>query len=127
MNEEDVEMEEQEAKTKIKFQIANQDLSIMQNSNFAISKLKQVIEKKLPPRQWKVPAISKYKRYVKDLTVQDEILVRQYKEGFQAVVSYPLMVELLYKLHTKTAHMGRHKFARYRPTTVLASCSGRNS
>ena len=41
--------------------------------------------------------------------MRDDLLIRGGGPWLQAVISYPLMVEIIHKTHTRVAHIGRHK------------------
>ena len=61
---------------KLRFQIATEDLILMQDSTHIIANLRDVVRARIPTKHWRVPALSQFKRYVSDLTMRDGMLMR---------------------------------------------------
>ena len=94
---------------KVRYQVATEDLMLMQENNHNICQLKTMTEQRVPPRHWTVPSLGQFKRHAKHLAINNGILAREVENQLLAVVSFPLMVEMVYKIHEKVAHLGRHK------------------
>ena len=98
-----------EPNVKPKFVITNDQLLLMQNGNYAVRSLRTMIAKQIVPKHWKIPALKQFKRHYKTLQIRDELVVKGDSVNPAIVVTYPFLVEIVYKVHNQLAHIGRHK------------------
>ena len=101
--------EERDREVKVKFQIDEESLAKMQDSNHGVSQLKRVVRRSIPPSQWKIPALNQFRRHASKLALSDQVLVKHTEEKAMAVTTFPFMVEIIHKIHSQVAHLGRHK------------------
>ena len=101
--------EDQVDVSRVKFVISPDRLKLMQTSNHAIKLLRHRINNGVPSYQWNNQCLSKFKRCSSSLVVEDDVLVRKWKNQSGIVVSFPFLVEVLFTVHKQLSHCGRHK------------------
>ena len=92
-----------------KFTISTDEMKLMQDRNYAIHNLKNNIRKQIPIKQWRQRSLNQFKRSASKLTVRDGLLMHEYNSKVLVVVTFPFLVEIIHKVHTQLAHIGRHK------------------
>ena len=93
----------------VELMISVEELKRLQDSNKAIKELKNRIQNSMPVNQCNSPALKQFKVYYHQLCVIDDILMIKRGKDVATVVTYPFMVEVLGRMHSKIAHVGRHK------------------
>ena len=63
----------------------------------------------MPVRLWKAPSLKQFKRFASVLKMEDDLSVRHQNNETSVIVSFPFLVEVIYKVHNKMAHLGRQK------------------
>ena len=104
-NQEDESTDEQD----VQFVISLDELRILQSSSKVLRDLKYNISRDISTKQWKTPALNQFKRYKQEMSVNKDILMRNKGKKESVVITYPFLVEVLSKVHSRVAHMGRHK------------------
>ena len=94
---------------EVKLLIKRDQLHIMQKSNHAIRMLKYKILKNVPVKHWKNGSLNQFKRYLPFLRVEEDLVVKVENDCNLILVSYPLMVEIVYTIHNRIGHLGRQK------------------
>lgn len=70
--------------------------------------LRSKIHNSILPKFWNNGCLRQFKRFSKELMFSDGLLWRK-GDRKQIVVTFSFMIEMLYKVHEKLAHVGRHK------------------
>ena len=94
---------------KVRFMIPESDLKAMQSNNHALRVLRKLVFNVVPVKDWKNGACRQFKRYSRELEINNGMLIRNKGDVSLIVVSYAFMVEIAFKVHSKLAHIGRHK------------------
>lgn len=97
-----------ENSSKYKFVIDDEEIMKMQD-NYAICELRKHVAENIPKSWWNSPDINQFKRYSTTLEIVNGMLVKKKDDLYTVVVSFPFLVEILYQVHNKIAHIGRHK------------------
>ena len=92
-----------------KYVIPHDQLKKMQQGNYALKKLRTKLLNKVPTKHWNCPSIKQFKRSYKDLRLLNGLIVKGLGVNSSVVVSFPFLVELVSKTHTKLCHIGRQK------------------
>ena len=93
---------------RFEFLIPDEELVLMQKHDHCINMLRNKVCKEVPYRFWK-GALSQFKRCKPVLRMDDGLLVRIDGDKRMAVLSFRSIVEIVYKTHTRLAHLGRQK------------------
>ena len=109
---EDSSIDTDEAKTVIpKFCLSHEEIQIMQKNN-AIRDLRLKIKNNIPRDKWRSGYLKQFSRSCKHFEIVDNVLVRN-NLGNYAIVFFPFLVEIVYKVHNQLAHIGQHKLVKY--------------
>lgn len=92
-----------------RFIIDREELKLMQNRNFAIRQIKHKVQNNILTKHWKSRALNQFKRQFNKLNIISELLVKGECNSSPVVVTFPFLIEVLHKVHTQLAHIGRHK------------------
>lgn len=92
-----------------RYEIPKSELKVMQQNNHALKRLKSNIIKDIPVNSWNYAPLNQFKRSAKKLSMRDGLLVFNGTNHSPVVVSFPFMVEIVYKTHLNINHAGRHK------------------
>ena len=92
-----------------KYLIERKDLLAMQKRNYALRKLKSMIQNNLPINQWNDKSTHQFKRSAKKLKMSNGLMVYKQHPYSPVVVSFPFMIEIVAKTHKSLNHIGRHK------------------
>lgn len=93
----------------VKFNVTYENLKVMQKSNHAIKMLFNKVKLGVPTRTWKSKSLNQFKRHFDSLSIVNGLLVKIIDNIEVIVVSFPFLVEVIYKVHDEVAHVGRHK------------------
>ena len=98
------------SKFKVKVSLPHSTLIMLQSKDYAIRSLIRNIKENIPTAQWK-NCLNQFKRSSKCLRICNDLLVRVdvNKEQGIPVVSFPLLIEIMHKVHEQVAHIGKHK------------------
>ena len=92
----------------IKYTIDDTDLKDIQNNNHAIKLLKKNISENKGAKEWP-KCLNQFKRYTSNLRVSCDLLIRDSTRYSSVVIPFPLMAEIIYKVHIELAHIGIRK------------------
>ena len=109
-NEDDEASSGRKSRCKVKYRF-NDDSTYLevQESDFALRKLKEMIQNDIPTRRWREKALSQYKRYREEIQVISENLVRVNQNYSSVLVPFSLMVEIVFRTHLQLGHIGKYK------------------
>jgi transposase InsO family protein len=94
---------------KVRFLISKLNLINIQNEDTDMIMLKAKITSNIANNLWEEEQLTQFKRHQRTLRVENDLLLRDHKEISVPVVPYNLLIDIVYKVHTQMAHIGRHK------------------
>ena len=92
----------------IKFALSLYDLKLLQSKDFVLRQVKRKITERVPVKNWKNRCLQRFKRFQSKLDVCDDVLYRVIPH-LVPVVTFSLLIEIVYKVHIQMAHIGRNK------------------
>ena len=95
--------------TNVTFVISKEKLIILRKNDFAINNFKYKIRKLISTTHWNVKSTHKFRRHARKLNIISDLIFNGDSLRSPAVVSFPFMVEIIYKVHNQLVHIGRHK------------------
>ena len=93
----------------VRFTLDTETLVALQNNDHAITSLKEKLTNSVPVARWKLDCLNQFKRHHKYLRVQLDLLLRDCAGKSVPVVPFPLLVEIIHKVHIQLGHVGRSK------------------
>ena len=93
----------------VRFNVSIDSLRSMQNSTHAIKLLYNKVVKQQSPKSWRENSLKQFCKHYLSLKLVDGLLVKSLGDQSAVVVSFPFLVEVLHKVHSQVAHLGRHK------------------
>ena len=92
-----------------KYVVSDDDLLVMQKRDFALRRLKTMIEKKIEPKLWKGNMIQQFKRSAGEICCINGLLVKGNNLNSPVIVSFSFLCELIATTHVRLGHVGRMK------------------
>ena len=97
-----------EYSANVRYLLTEREIIDYQNADPIIRVLKTKVVAKIPAKEWNDNNLSNF-RFVKNLRVHNDLLLVD-KENFSVpVLPFSLIVEIVFKVHTKLAHIGKRK------------------
>jgi len=91
----------------VQFALTADNLLALQESDFAVRLLKRKLLAQIPPKLWQNRCLHRFKRHSSKLKVVNDLLVN---DSFDVpVVSFRLLIDIVYKVHSQLGHVGRGK------------------
>ena len=106
---EEEDVSDEDTGPKVRFSLENENLEEIQDHNFAIRTLKNKIRRQIRVRDWNNRCLQQFKRHSRSLSMIDNVLVKHIKDFHVPVVPFPLMVDIIVKVHIKFSHVGIRK------------------
>jgi len=97
-----------EVSHSVRFTINNEDLCVLQDKDSTLKRLKNHIRNNVPSSNWKSNGLGQFKRYASQIQIQSDLLVRSVASDVP-LVSFALLIEIVYRTHVQLAHIGRGK------------------
>lgn len=107
-SDEDNSDEDDSYEANIKYVLSDSELVGYQNTDPSVSLLKSMIVNKVPTAEWTDQKLIPFKS-LKNMRVSCDLLVCDRNGLSLPIVPFSLLVELIYKVHIKMAHIGKHK------------------
>jgi len=93
---------------RFQWQISRNDLVMLQNRDQEILQLKAKVVDNVPAKFWRERELRRFKTHCESLRVVTDLLVID-RNFSVPVIPFSLLVDIVFKVHAKLAHIGRNK------------------
>lgn len=98
--------EDAENSPGVKFMLNTRDIMNIQLSDFALNKLRTLVNSAVPVVRWTRPCLKRYKRYAACMKLVNNVLVRVHDGVNVPIIPFNVLVDVVVKVHQQLAHIG---------------------